>query len=282
MAEKSKTVTNALRVLNCFQRANTQLSVSEIARELKLPRPNVLRVLASLEELGFITRHGERGAYSIGVRLFELGMVYLRSNPFSRLFTDALDELSDKTQCPSYVGILDGPDVVFLNSREGTLPVQFIWKAGDRLPSTTTALGKAILMHLSKDEVDRHLGKGDKLVRITPNSIATRKQLEADLAQARDRGWALAREESHAGLTGVGAPMFDGRSQAVAALSISYLDYSADPKRMEMLAAVVMDVAAETSKRLQDSAIFGASPLVSTIKPPPKGLPAKKKPKDPK
>jgi len=258
MAEKSKTVTNALRVLSCFPLADGPLSVSEIARQLSLPRQNVLRVLASLQEFGFVSRLSEQEGFTIGVRMFEMGILYLRSNPLARLFSDALEILTESTQCASYAGILDGSDVLFLNTRDGTQPVQFIWKAGDRLPATTTALGKAILMLMSKDEIDAQLGRPRSLARLTPKSIVTRKQLHADLAVAKRRGWALAREESHAGLTGVGAPIVDENGRPVAALSVSYFDYPPDPKRMEKFVAIIRRTCAETSKRLQDGHVLGA------------------------
>jgi DNA-binding IclR family transcriptional regulator len=258
MVEKSKTVTNAMRVLDCFPRAQGPLSVSEIARQVKLPRQNVLRVLASLQEFGFVSRVSEKEGYTIGARMFEMGMLYLRTNPLARLFSDALDALTESTQCPSYAGVLDGADVLFLNSREGTLPVQFIWKAGDRLPATTTALGKAILMLMPEEEIDAQLGAAKSFPRLTPKSIANRRQLQADLAVAKKRGWALAREESHAGLTGIGAPIIDEKGRAVAALSVSYLDFPVDPKRMEKFATITMRICAETSKRLQDGRVLGA------------------------
>jgi DNA-binding IclR family transcriptional regulator len=258
MAEKSKTVTNAVRVLNCFPHADGPLSVSEIARRVDLPRQNVLRVLASLQEFGFVSRLSEKEGFTIGVKMFEMGMLYLRSNPLARLFTDALETLTESTQCPSYAGILDGGDVLFLNTRDGTQAVQFIWKAGDRLPATTTALGKAILMLMSDEEIDAQLGRPKNYARLTPKSIITRKQLQADLAVSKKRGWALAHEESHAGLTGVGAPIVDENGRAVAALSVSYFDYPPDPKRMEKFAAIIRRTCAETSKRLQDGHVLGA------------------------
>jgi DNA-binding IclR family transcriptional regulator len=258
MAEKSKTVTNALRVLNCFPVAEGPLSVSEIARRVDLPRQNVLRVLASLQEFGFVSRLSEKDGFTIGVKMFEMGMLYLRSNPLARLFTDALETLTEITQCASYAGILDGSDVLFLNTRDGTQPVQFIWKAGDRLPATTTALGKAILMLMTEHELDAQLRRPKSFVRLTPKSIVTRKQLQADLAVSKKRGWAVACEESHAGLTGIGAPIVDENGRAVAALSVSYFDYPPDPKRMEKFAGIIRRTCAETSKRLQDGHVLGA------------------------
>ena len=56
MAETSKTVTNALAVMECFNRESTTLSSSEIARKIGIPRTNVLRLLATLQSRGWLER----------------------------------------------------------------------------------------------------------------------------------------------------------------------------------------------------------------------------------
>ena len=76
---------------------------------------------------------------------------------------------------------------------------------------------------------------------------------------ARKRGWALAREESHAGLTAVGSAVVDGHGYPIAAISISYLDYPPDPKRMESLASIVQSVARSISDRIAEYGSYGVS-----------------------
>lgn len=171
----------------------------------------------------------------------------------------ALDELVERTQCTAYMAILDRDDIVMLTCREGTLPIRFVWQVGDRLPCHTTAMGKAILTHLSIDEINAHLGKGKKLRALTKNSIRTRDKLDRELEEARKRGWALAREESHAGLTAVGSAVVNGHGYPIAAISISYLDYPPDPKRMESLASIVQSVARSVSDRIAEYGSYGAS-----------------------
>jgi IclR family transcriptional regulator, KDG regulon repressor len=259
MPETSKTVTNALRALSCFSRLAPVLTASEIARQLKLPRTNVIRLMATLESLGFVARRPDGGGFQIGLRAFEIGTLFLAANPVSSLMMKALDELVERTQCTAYLAILDRDDIVMLTYREGTLPIRFVWQVGDRLPCHTTAMGKAILTYLSVEEIDARLGKGKKLRALTKNSIRTREKLDRELEGARKRGWALAREESHAGLTAVGSAVINGHGYPIAAVSISYLDYPPDPKRMESLASIVRSVARGVSDRIAEYGSYGAS-----------------------
>ena len=259
MSEMSKTVTNALRALGCFSRSTPVHTASEIARQLKLPRTNVIRLMATLESFGFVARRPDDGGFQIGLRAFEIGTLFLAANPVSSLMMKALDELVERTQCTAYLAILDRDDIVMLTCREGTLPIRFVWQVGDRLPCHTTAMGKAILAYLGVDEIDARLGKGKKLRALTKNSIRTRANLERELEEARKRGWAFAREESHAGLIAVGSAVVNGHGYPIAAISISYLDYPPDSKRMESLASIVQSVARRVSDRITEYGNYGAS-----------------------
>jgi IclR family KDG regulon transcriptional repressor len=258
VSETSKTVSNALSVLGCFSRSEPVLSASELARRLKLARTIVIRLLATLEGFGFIEKCPEAAGYRIGLRAFEVGTLFLAANPLSSMLARSLDELVEKTQCTAYLAVLDRDDVVMLNCREGTLPIRFVWQVGDRLPLHTTAMGKAMLACMSSEEIDHHLGRGKALRGLTEKSIRTRVKLDADIAKARERGWGLAREESHAGLTAVGSAILDKASHPIAAISVSFLDYPPNPKRLNQLATVVMAAAGEASKRIAEYGHYGA------------------------
>ena len=252
MSETSKTVTNALSVLGCFSRSEPVLSASELARRLKLTRTSVIRLLATLERFGFIEKCLDPVGYRIGLRAFEVGSLFLAANPLSAVLARALDELVEKTQCTAYLAVLDKADVVMLNCREGTLPIRFIWQVGDRLPLHTTAMGKAMAACLSSEEIDRHLGRGKALRALTERSIRTRGQFDAEIEKTRERGWGLAREESHPGLTAVGSAILDRARRPVAAISVSFLDFPPSPKRVKQLASVVVDVAGGVSRTLAE------------------------------
>jgi DNA-binding IclR family transcriptional regulator len=119
-------------------------------------------------------------------------------------------------------------------------------------------MGKAMLACMSSEEIDRHLGRGKTLRALTEKSIRTRPQLDADIAKARERGWGFAREESHQGLTAVGSAILDKANHPIAAISVSFLDYPPNPKRVSQLATIVMAVAAEVSNKVAEYGNYNA------------------------
>jgi hypothetical protein len=111
---------------------------------------------------------------------------------------------------------------------------------------------------MSEAEIDWHVGTG-KLRGLTAKSLRTREELDRDLALARKRGWGLAREESHAGLTAVGSAILSEVNYPIAAISISCLDYPPNPKRLAGFAAVVQQVANEVSEKIREYGSYGSS-----------------------
>lgn len=257
MQDTSRTVANALRLLSSFSRSHPVMTGSQLAAEIDLPRTSVLRLLATLESAGFVERAENGTGYQIGISAFEVGTQYLARNPLSSILVATLDALVEQTQCTAYLGILDGADLVILTCREGTRPVRFVWREGDRLPCTTTAMGKAILMHLGDDEIAGHLGPVESLSGLTEHSLKTRRQLDRELAEASERGWACACEESHAGLTAVAAAILDGGGSAVAAISVSFFDHPPDPNRKAEYSRVVREAATRASRRVAEFAFYG-------------------------
>jgi DNA-binding IclR family transcriptional regulator len=67
---------------------------------------------------------------------------------------------AERTGLTAYMAILEGSETLILACKEATLPVRFVWKAGDRLPAHTTSVGKAMLVEMGREQPDVTLGTG--------------------------------------------------------------------------------------------------------------------------
>jgi len=248
--ETLKTVEKALQVLRAFERASPQLSVAEISRRLGVSRTAITRILATLERPGFLERSATTGRYRIGIAACEVGALYLIDNPLTKIADEAMKRVAQLTGFTAYLGKLYGDEVVILGLREGTQPIRFLWSPGDRLPVGTTALGKAMLMAMPGSEVDQILGS-DRLAGLTPGSLATRADLDRQLAEQRDKGWVPMIEESYPGVCGVGAAIVDAAGKPVAGISLSFLGSSREQHAFDRFGAEVVEAAREISRRLQ-------------------------------
>lgn len=246
--EKAKTVERALRILSAFSKAERELNASELARRLKLSRTIVVRILSTLEAAGFVERKPGDPRYQIGLTAFRIGSLYLTANPLLGFATSCLDKLVNETGCTAYLGVIDAGDAVIIAHREGRHPVRFMWTAGDRLPVTTTAYGKAMLGRLPAEELDRVLGRNG-LPGLTERSLRMRAELDAQLHAVRKRGWAAAKDEAALGVNAVGAAIVDAAGYPIAGIAISYVDYPPDPTLPASLGLLVVEEARAISAR---------------------------------
>lgn len=217
-----QTVTNALRVLEAFD-GREEVGVTELSKELGLHKNNVFRLLATLQEKGYVEQsHTDR--YRLGLRCLELGQSFLRGRRLLRQARPILEALSRESGEAVHLAVLDGFAVVFVDGEPSHRLMGGTVRIGMRLPAHCTAAGK-VLLGCAGESVrvayDREVVSGRKLECRTPRTLADREKLFDELRAVASRGFALDLEECEAGLCCVAAPVYDAASGVVAALSIS-------------------------------------------------------------
>ena len=88
-----QTVTNALRMLEVFH-TETEMGVSDLARNLGLHKNNAFRLLATLELAGYIQQTPSTELYHLGPRCLELGHAFARSHTLMNRARPILEELA--------------------------------------------------------------------------------------------------------------------------------------------------------------------------------------------
>jgi DNA-binding IclR family transcriptional regulator len=215
-------VRNALRVLEEF-RDDGELGVTELGRRLGLHKNNVFRILATLEEQGYVEQCGQNEAYRLGVRCLQLGRSYADSRSLLRTARPVLSSLARASGESAHLGELSGFEVAHLAGEESRGLVQTGLRVGRSLPAHCTALGKVLLgcaPTAVRERYDREmLPRG--LEARTPQTVVDREKLLEHLRAAAANGWATDVEECERGLCCAAAPVFDASGVVVAALSIS-------------------------------------------------------------
>ena len=99
-----RAVQRALRLLECFSEGQPNLALTECARKAGLPVSTAYRLLASLENSGFV-RRSAGGAYSCGTRLLQIGLTALQNVSAYDVAEPHLARLSEVTGKSAYLGI---------------------------------------------------------------------------------------------------------------------------------------------------------------------------------
>jgi DNA-binding IclR family transcriptional regulator len=214
------TVARVGKVLNLFTTERPEWGVTEVASALELPKSNAHEVLASLVSIGLLERR-PTGRYRLGWRLFAMSRELLDTDGFQRQANSVVSVIAQRLGQAASVAAWDGRRIVCI-ARAGTpsgieLPER---APGVRLPGHSTALGKLLLAHRSRDEVEERV-EVSGLPRLTEHTVETLAALSRQLDAAREQGVAFDYEENVAGVSCVAAPVRDASARVVAALSIS-------------------------------------------------------------
>ncbi|MGW1023900.1 IclR family transcriptional regulator [Streptomyces sp. NPDC002577] len=211
-------MSKALQLLAAFRQARPTLGVTELARRADIPKSTAFRLLADLENAGFVQRSGTQ--YRLGLPLFELGsrVGFCRPNGLRDVAMPHLSELRVETRLTAHLAVLEGSEIVFVDKVQGASPLHALTIPGARHPASCCGLGKAMLAFTSPAAVRGIIEDG--LPRRTPHSITEPGRFLRELQQIRAAGIAQDHEESALGLACISAPVvIHGR--VVAAVSLS-------------------------------------------------------------
>ncbi len=218
-----QTVSNALRLLEAFSDAH-ELGVSELSRRLDLHKNNVFRLLATLQQGGYVEQSSDNDRYRLGPACLELGHSYARHHTLVRRARPILEELVRKVGETAHLAMLRDHEVVHLDGVLADRRVVTSLRVGERLPAHCTALGKVLLAlgdARDRDAFEQRIATEDGLAALTEATVDDAPALARELAKIAEDGYALDREECEPGMSCVGAPVRDDRGIVVAAISIS-------------------------------------------------------------
>jgi len=243
-------IVRAMNVLELLARSKRGASISEISRDLALPKSSTYLLLTTLEENGYLQRNIQTGKYYFGSKLVALGRKVLEHLDLREVARPFLGALMRRTGLIVHLAVLEGNAAVIIDRVEPPgLSAGADW-VGRRLDINCTGVGKALVAFLS-DEQFGQIITVKHFARHNDNTIVTIRGLKTELARVREQGYALDDEEDEIGLRCVGAPVFDSEQKPVAAVSVAGTTEDIRLDRVQILAATLRQTAAEISRRLQ-------------------------------
>ena len=249
---KAPAVVKAVTVLDDLARSAGAGSISEIARRIGAPKSSVADICATLATLGLLSRDRE-GRYLLGHHIIELARGLVGGRRLIEVFSEACDTAPEVRDETVTLSILDGADIVIVAARNGRTPLPVTARIGLRLPSWATASGRCFLGALPDADVAAILKTGSATSAGVYGSPPSARQLIADLAVERERGFYVDDQSTAKGMTSFGAPIEGGSGGVVvAAVAIALRTDSLLAASPSAMGAAVRHVA-ETCKHLAAS-----------------------------
>lgn len=238
----------AIAILELLAESQQELSVTEIYTALYIPKATTFMVLNVLERHEIVKKNSN-GRYTIGMRLYKLGITYISKLDIIKIARPHIEALMSETGFTTHLAVIYDQKVMFIDKVEPSSFVRFTTYPGMRADIHVTSLGKAIAAHLPSDDVEAILveqGMGTYTVNTITNIADFRQALE----QIRQNGYAIENEEGELAVRCIGAPIFDNTRKVVAAVSVTALVSQLPESAFSTVGATVRRTADRISREL--------------------------------
>ncbi|MET9609765.1 IclR family transcriptional regulator [Streptomyces sp. NPDC006512] len=222
----------SLRILEAVAAPGGPHRLTDVMTAAAVPKSSTFRILAALVEQGFVRSDGE-GRYGAGPRLRALSALVSGGEPAS--VQQILDELRLATGQTVHLALHSGETITYIRKLESGQPFRTASRIGMRMPLHTTAIGKAVLAHLPREEV-RELLAATGLPARTPNTLTTERALAAELEAVRERGFAVDDEENEPTIRCIGAAVLGADGRPVGGVSVTTVTFLVSREEIEAYA----------------------------------------------
>lgn len=214
-----KVLHKALDILDDLRQTPEGRSLADISTGSGMPKPTVYRILATLETRGYVDRVNGSG-YRVSRKLFDEPRDEGLQECLTRVARPIMVELGAQCRETVNLGVLDGGEVLVIETVESQQAVRMTSKIGNRRYPHSTALGKIFLAALTEREMLR-LIRAKGMPKFTPATIVKERDLIVELERVRTQGYAMDNMENEPDGRCIAAPIMLPDRTVVAALSIS-------------------------------------------------------------
>jgi len=242
-------VVRAKAILDLVAQSQPAPHVSEIARQLGLPKSSVHGLCNTLVSLGLLSRLGP-GTFGLGGHLMVWANAFAAKSDMISSFLRLWGETPELQRHTVTLSTLDGADVTYIACKEGMAPLGITFRIGMRLPAAFTATGKAMLTTHAKADIAALYAEGmpEPLTRM---SVRNLDDLLGEIEITRQRGYSVDNCQVREGMYCYGAPIMGFASpRAIGGIAISVLEGEATADTERVVGGLARDCAAKLSRAL--------------------------------
>jgi IclR family acetate operon transcriptional repressor len=245
----AQSIYRAFQLLECVFELPEGGTLAELCRKSSLNPSTAFRMLAVLEDLGYV-RKGDDDVYRPGFKPLSLTEKLLATLDVRAVAHPILKDLSGQTKEVCHLVVRDGLEAVYIDKVEdNSQAIRMNSRVGKRVPLHCTAVGKVLLAGMDDISLEKILSQLE-LKRFTENTITTLEQLREEINRVRRDGYAFDRSEYEDLIKCVAAPVYDARHVVKAAISISVPAIRFPPEREPQLIELLLDSCKKVSKQL--------------------------------
>lgn len=240
--DRLETLQKGLALLRIFSADVPALTIQDAADRLGLSRATARRILITLSEMGYVSRHGR--LFCLTPEVLNLGLTYFSSQSYARIAVPILHAIADEIEENATLTVLDHLNILHIASAEPKSPlVRANQSIAHSMPAYATSGGRVLLGGLSDQELERYF-KTMKARPFTDHTKTDPEALRREIFAARRKGYCLVANELAYGIASMSVPVFDANDRVTVALGVSMF-HGRNLRDMEVRYLPVLRQAAE-------------------------------------
>jgi DNA-binding IclR family transcriptional regulator len=184
------------------------IGLVELSTKLALHKSTVHRLLLSLICMGYVNQDEETGKYMLSFKIVELSGKILSKVDIITKVRPFIEELANSCRETVHFVQRRGTDVFYLDKVAPLNPqesaIRMASQVGFSRPLYCSAVGKAILAEMKDDEI-KYIWDNSVVEKKTEKTITGYQELQKELGQIREKGYALDNEENEIGVRCIAA-----------------------------------------------------------------------------
>ncbi len=225
------------------------MPVSDVSRQLNLPKSAVHRLLAVLVRRGLAVQDDYSQRYRMTVKLAAIGFRYLGASGITEICQPSLDRLAARTGELVRLALVEDDALIWIAKAQGALSgLRYDPDMGQPVVLHATSTGKAWLATMDDEKAVAMVKARGFVVpaRFGRPIVRDEASLRGELALTRQRGYGTSIEESEPGTCAIGVAIVDPQTRR----AIGTVSVAGPVTRLgrERIAAIAPDVQATATE----------------------------------
>lgn len=244
----TQSVVTAIRVLEAVS-DNQPAGLSELSREVDVPKATVLRMLRTLGELGWVSQsEAQAGKWVLTNHAFAVASRGSSGSVIRDAAMGPLNALQLDTTETVHLAVPDRGYMLIIERLDTPHVLRAFLPLGSRLPMHASSTGMAYLSAADDAFVDGYLAS--PLEALTPQTVTDPVQLRTMIGEARERGYSINEQGLSTGITSIGVPLLGTGGVAAGSISISGPSSRIMPAKYQEYGEAAAGTAREISRAL--------------------------------
>jgi DNA-binding IclR family transcriptional regulator len=220
MSDRINSVDRAFQILEYLKIQNRSVNISSLARQLKIPRSSVFRIIKTLEKRGYVIDVDNIGGYILGSSIISLGaqsdyVATLRQTAGPHMY-----ELAKTTGQTVQLGLLFEYEVMYVDQIQASGALSVSVPSEKPFPVNLSAGGKVLTAHLPQERIEELL-RYTVFSANTPRTITDKEEFRQELVRVCQTGVGFDDEEFARGIRCLAAPVFNNQGRNILSIGIT-------------------------------------------------------------